>query len=79
MNPAVIVRDAAASVLLVVVEVGRQDHRLGLRLWLGASHATRVAALSSVPLPLLPGRRDAADLHVGFAGMIRKFHVCACL
>jgi hypothetical protein len=36
-------------VLVVVVEVGRQDHRLGLRLWLGASHANRVAALSSVP------------------------------
>jgi hypothetical protein len=39
VNPAVIVWDAAASVLLVVVEVGRQDHRLGLRLWPGASHA----------------------------------------
>lgn len=47
MNPAVIVWDAAASALLVVIEVGRQDHRLGLRLWLGASHALRMAGLSS--------------------------------
>jgi hypothetical protein len=39
MNPAVIVWDAATRMLLVVVEVGRQDHRLGLRFWLGASHA----------------------------------------
>jgi hypothetical protein len=49
VNPPVIVWDAATTVLVVVVELGRQDHRLGLRLWLGASHATRVAALSSVP------------------------------
>jgi hypothetical protein len=49
MNPAVVVWDAAASVLLVVVQIGRQDHRLGL--WLGslASHANRVARLSSDP------------------------------
>jgi len=49
MNPAVVVWDAAASVLLVVIEVWRQDHRLGLRLWLGASHANSVAGLSSDP------------------------------
>jgi hypothetical protein len=48
MNPAVIVGDAAASVLLVVVKVRRQDHRLWLRWWLGASHAHSVAGLSSV-------------------------------
>jgi hypothetical protein len=30
MNPPVIVWDAAAGVLFVVVQVGRQDHRLGL-------------------------------------------------
>jgi hypothetical protein len=48
MNPAVIVWDAAASVLLVVVEVRRQDHRLWLRWWLGASHANSVAGVSSV-------------------------------
>jgi len=48
MNPAVVVGDAAACVFLVVVEVWRQDHRLGLRWWLGASHATRLAGLSSV-------------------------------
>jgi hypothetical protein len=47
MNPPVIVGDAATSVLLVVVQIGRQDHRLGLRWWLGASHATRVAGVSS--------------------------------
>jgi hypothetical protein len=41
VNPPVIVRDAAADVLLVVVvEVRRQDHRLGLRLGSLASHAT---------------------------------------
>ena len=48
MNPAIIVRDAAAGVLVVVVEVRRQDHRLGLRWWLGASHAYSVAGMSSV-------------------------------
>jgi len=48
MNPAVVVWDAAASVLLVVIEVRRQDHCLGLRWWLGASHAYSVAGLSTV-------------------------------
>jgi hypothetical protein len=49
MNPAVIVWDAAASVLLVVVQIGRQDHRLGRLLWLSASHADSVAGVSSIP------------------------------
>jgi hypothetical protein len=49
MNPAVIVWDTAASVLLVVVEVGRQDHRFGWWLWPGASHADSVAGVSSDP------------------------------
>jgi hypothetical protein len=48
VNPPVVVGDAASRVLLVVVEVWRQDHRLGLRWWLGASHANRLAGLSSV-------------------------------
>jgi integral membrane sensor domain MASE1 len=48
MNPPIVVRDAAASVLLVVIEVGRQDHRLWLRWWLGASHAYSVAGVSTV-------------------------------
>jgi hypothetical protein len=48
VNPPVIIWDATATVLVVVVELRRQDHRLGL--WLGslASHATSVAGLSSV-------------------------------
>jgi hypothetical protein len=54
MNPAVIVRDAAASVLLVIIEVRRQDHRLRLRWWFSASHAYSVAGVSSVP----PGVAD---------------------
>jgi hypothetical protein len=50
MNPPVIVGDAATRVLLVVVEVRRQDHRFGwLRWWLVASHADSVAGVSSVP------------------------------
>jgi hypothetical protein len=48
VNPPVIVRDAAANVLVVVVKLWRQNHRLGLRLWLSASHATSVAGVSSV-------------------------------
>jgi hypothetical protein len=49
VNPPVIIWDATATVLVIVVELRRQDHRLGL--WLGslASHATSVAGLSSVP------------------------------
>ena len=49
VNPPVLIWDAATTALVVVVQVGRQDHRLGLlRLCFGASHATRVAAVSSV-------------------------------
>jgi len=57
MNPPVIVRDATAGKLVIVlVQVWRQDHRLGLlRLWLSASHATMVAGVSSVP-PCVPYR-----------------------
>lgn len=49
MNPTVAVRDATAGELVVVlVKLGRQDHRLGLWLWLRASHPSRVAGVSSV-------------------------------
>jgi len=54
MNPAVIVWDAAAGVLFVVVQVGRQDHRFGWWLGFGASHADSVAGVSSVT----PGVRN---------------------
>jgi len=48
MNPPVVIRDAAASVLFVLVQIGRQDHRLGRWLCFGASHADSVAEVSSV-------------------------------
>jgi hypothetical protein len=49
MNPAVIVRDAAADALIVVlVKLWRQDHRFGWWLGFGASHALRMAGLSTV-------------------------------
>jgi len=46
--PAVVVWDAATSVVVVVVQLWRQDHRFGWWLGFGASHATRVAGVSSV-------------------------------
>jgi hypothetical protein len=49
MNPTVVVGDSATSVLFVVVQIGRQDHRFGWWLGFGASHANSVAGLSSVP------------------------------
>jgi hypothetical protein len=55
VNPPVLIWDAAASVLVVVVEVWRQDHRLWLRLGSLASHATSVAGLSSVSPGVLHG------------------------
>jgi hypothetical protein len=49
MNPAVIVWNATAGTLFVVlVKLWRQDHRFGWWLGFGASHALRMAGLSSV-------------------------------
>jgi hypothetical protein len=49
VNPPVIVRDATAGELVIVlVKVWRQDHRFGWWLLLGASHALRMAGVSSV-------------------------------
>jgi hypothetical protein len=46
--PPVVIWNAAASLVVVLfLEVGRQDHCLWLRLCFGASHAASVAGLSS--------------------------------
>jgi hypothetical protein len=48
VNPPVLIWDATASKLFLVVEVRRQDDCLGLRLCFAASHAASVAGVSSV-------------------------------
>jgi hypothetical protein len=48
MHPPIFVRDAAAGVVVVVVQIGRQDDRCDWWLSFGASHASSVAGLSSV-------------------------------
>jgi hypothetical protein len=40
VDPAILIRDAAAAAILVIVELGRQDDRLGWWRGFGASHAT---------------------------------------
>jgi len=40
VDPAVVIWNAAAAAILVIVELGRQDDRLGWWLGFGASHAT---------------------------------------
>jgi hypothetical protein len=76
VNPAVVVWDAAAALVVVLVKLGRQDDRFGWWRGFGASHANRVAALSSVTAGVLdspfyeqpPGEveeRQAASLGLG--------------
>jgi hypothetical protein len=74
VNPPVLVWDAAASVLVVVVQLGRQDDRLELWLGFGASHATRVAGLSSVPPGVgnrPPNEHPASDVEKWQAACLR--------
>jgi hypothetical protein len=67
VNPPVVVWDAAAGQLFLVVEVRRQDYCLGLRLWFAASHAASVAGVSSVT----PGVSDRTS-HEQPPGKIKK-------
>jgi hypothetical protein len=48
VDPAILIRDAAAAAILVIVELGRQDYRVGWWRGFGASHPPSVAGASSV-------------------------------
>jgi hypothetical protein len=56
--PPVIIWDATASKLFLVVEVRRQYYCLGLRLCFAASHAASVAGVSSVTPGVANGTAD---------------------
>jgi hypothetical protein len=56
--PPILIGDAAARLVVFIIEIRRQDHCLCLRLWLAASHAASVAGVSSATPGVADGTED---------------------